>query len=247
MIRRPEHRGGRLENAANLRGPSTPSRGAMRQTNPICAVFGLKTGLGEKTKPIGRARPRQIRNPKLETRNRPKTQMLQTANAATSGCGIRDTLHEIRDTRGSRGEPQCGQNAKQTQFAPSGYMADACGWARGRRLGIRGCPMRETRFEVQGTRQSCGQNVKQSRSATFGYIGVSSVRGSRYQIRDARYASTVWTARQTKPISPFSWLKTGVGRKNKANLTRRCGRPASPVGSHQCEHQATRTGLRSRP
>jgi len=40
---------------------------------------------------------------------------------------------------------------------------------------------------------------------------------TRFEIRDSRYASTAWTARQTKPISPVSGPKMRVPRKNKPN------------------------------
>jgi hypothetical protein len=48
-----------------------------------------------------------------------------------------------------------------------------------------------------GADGKCGQNAKQTQFASFGYIEVGA---ARYEIRDTRYASVVWTLRQTNPI-----------------------------------------------
>jgi hypothetical protein len=70
---------------------------------------------------------------------------------------------------------------------------------------------------TRSARRSVGSGAKQTQSASFGYAGASAVRGPRYQIRNARYAAAVWAECQTKPISAFLGLKTGVAAKNKPN------------------------------
>jgi hypothetical protein len=87
-------------------------------------------------------------------------------------------------------------------IADWGFAGAACGW-------------------------SAARCAKQTQSTTFGYIvgGFGRGRpvrleigGTRYEIRFTRYASTVWTECQTKPICPFSGLKTAMGPEDEVNL-----------------------------
>jgi hypothetical protein len=143
------------------------------------------------------------------------------------GLEIADWGFEIRDTR-----PACGRCAKQTQslymLRPRHFRGTTCvrrgaGSEKQSQSARPGAAIGDCRFGIGDSRAraSGGSDAwcaKQSQSAPFGYVGASSVRGSRYQIRDSRYASRIWTGCQTKPIFAVFGARMEVPSENKANL-----------------------------
>ena len=59
-------------------GAGPPAEGEICQTKPICGVSGLEMGIGGQNKANLPGWGREIRNPKLETRNKPEIRRLQS-------------------------------------------------------------------------------------------------------------------------------------------------------------------------
>jgi hypothetical protein len=119
---------------------------------------------------------RQIRNPKLEIRDKPEISMFQT--------GERKVWTE-----------------RQTKPICHFWLHGGRLWRGGTRaIRAQGWEVRDTRFVIRVRRVDRMTNKPNLPHLATSWAASVGRGGPRYEIPDARYAPTVWAARQTKPI-----------------------------------------------